>query len=103
MTAPLAAAAGGEITHLEHLPTILAYKATLPAEPRPVRGGTFPGGMVWAIADDHYVAILLPPHEAALRRMQAHFGEHYDGEWLVLAHEGFGSIEAVHLTPPWAA
>lgn len=100
MTAPVL-----QETHMRHLPTILAYKDTLNPEPRPVLGGTFPGGMVWEVGDDegHFVVILLPPHERSFKEMGDHFGRYFDGTWRIVSHERFGSIEAVHVMPPWRA
>lgn len=99
----MATAATVQETHLRHLPTILAYKDTLSPEPRPMPGGTFPGGMVWEVGDDgaHYVVILLPPHERSFREMGGYFGQHFDGQWRIVTHERYGSIEAVHVMPPW--
>jgi hypothetical protein len=96
-------ARSGQADIFEHMGAIVAYKATLMPPPEPVNGGTFRGGMLWRMGDKHYVVILLPPCGRSYRAMSDYLGEHFDGEWNMVSHETFGDIEAIHLTPPWAA
>lgn len=93
----IAATAGGDLTHFA--PVIRRYLATLDPAPRPV--AAFPGGLLLKLTDEHYVAVLLPPCERSLRGMRGYFGQHFDGSWRVIQTETYGSIEAMHVTPPW--
>lgn len=101
MASTIAATVGGDRDLTQYLPTIRSYMATLSPPPRPVAGGTFPGGMLWKLADDHYVVVLLPPCERAMRSMRGYFGQHFDGTWNVLQTETYEDIEALHVVPPW--
>ena len=99
MTIPVLAVHADLGEYARHVPAITELLGTLPAVQHYT---TFPGGAVFKLNPEHYVAVMLPPVSVAEGNFRRYLDDHFDGPWDLTTIEYFGQIEAWHMTPPWA-